>query len=394
MLKRVKVFGSDSAEAMAKIQRELGEDACIISTHQVPGGIEMIASRLESADETFYNHKGNLKAAPEPLSEENDFALQLKRATALNPETRFRAAPPPPRPAPAQSRSAPQTVSLEEARLKQLEDSIGQIKSMLATETMTNSLRSVGASAELISIFLAQSGAVKGPDTDRQFGTFLARRLAHKGEVDLVSAPRIVVTLGPSGAGKTTVLAQLAAQYRLKDPNARLTFLNTDTKRIGAGDQLRAYGRILDVPVATANRPADVAEFCESADHKISVFIDMPSDPDDATALLAEIEAAAGTKTPLSRIGIVASNFSAEAIEDMLERYPQLDSIVLTKLNETGITLRSLCQLSLREKTIGYLSNHSHLTRGLMAPKYDDIESLLRGSLQGPSKHMLQQGTA
>ena len=392
MLQRVKVFGSDSAEAMAKIQRELGDDACIISTHQVHGGIEMIASRLEAEADTLYDRRGSVKPVPEPLNQENDFAQQLKKAAASS-ESRLRSVPPL-RPVAPQSRPANATVSLDESRLKQLEESIGQIKSMLATETMTNSLRSVGASAELISIFLAQSGAVKGPDTDRQFGTFLARRLAHKGDIDLVSAPRIIVTLGPSGAGKTTVLAQLAAQYRLKDPHARLTFLNTDTKRIGAGDQLRAYGRILDVPVATANRPADVAEFCESADHNISVFIDMPSDPEDASALLAEIEAAASTRTKLSRIGIVASNFSAEAIEDMLDRYPHLDSIVLTKLNETGITLRSLCQLSLREKTIGYLANDSHLTRGLMAPKYEDIELLLRGSLQGPAKQMLQQGSA
>ncbi|NIQ01780.1 MAG: DEAD/DEAH box helicase family protein, partial [Nitrospinaceae bacterium] len=69
-------------------------------------------------------------------------------------------------------------------------------------------------------------------------------------EVD-ETQPKKVVLVGPTGSGKTTTLAKLAAEFALHR-GKRVALVSLDTYRLGAVDQLRIYGDIMQVPVEMA----------------------------------------------------------------------------------------------------------------------------------------------
>ena len=70
--------------------------------------------------------------------------------------------------------------------------------------------------------------------------------------------------VGPTGVGKTTTVAKLAARCTLKRGAGVVALITTDTYRIGAHDQLRIYGKILGVPVFAINDEADLHARCPS----------------------------------------------------------------------------------------------------------------------------------
>lgn len=390
MLNRVKVFADDSVEAMAKITRELGGDARIYSTRQVNGGIEIIAGPPEDEEEAEAERPERFNRASK--KEEINFADLLATARAASNPAR------PTKPAPAKpaTRTAQHAAALaghtntrvepapvEDNRLMALEKSVAEIKSMLGSDLMANGLRAAGATPELIAVFLAQSGAYDHDNADRKFGTFLAKRLLHPNPKDLIAPPRVIVTLGPSGSGKTTLLAQMAARLRMADPEARVTFVNADSSRLGAAEQLRAYGRILDIPVVDIEHVNELSEFSQSVDPDLTMLVDMPSNSDESAKLLETIEENRYNMAPITRIGVIAANLASDPVGAMLDRYSSLDALALTKLGEAQPTLATLGSLALRRAPVAYLSANPHLTRGMVEPTLEDLEQLIRGAIPG-----------
>ena len=381
MMNRMKVFAADSVEAMAKITRELGGEARIYSTRRVNGGIEIIAGtgednedeRLEAVQRSLPPHPkakaqadfASLLASAREVARYGD---RIQRAPDTTSEPEVAPAPPP----------GPQ---FDETRIVAIENTVAEIKSMLGCGLLTHALSAAGASPELIAIFLAQSGAYEQENADLKFGGFLAKRLVYPEADKLLSTPRVIVTLGPSGVGKTTLLAQMIARLRMNEPNARVTLVNAHTSRFGAAEDLRAYGRILDTPTIDIEHPSELTDFIKSIDQRIYVFVDMPSAPDDCARISAVLEENADYLAPITRIGVVPANLSREAALAILDRYNNLEAIAITKLSEAKPTAAMLGQLSLRNARIAFLSSTSHLTRGLSEPGAEDLDQLIRGAL-------------
>ena len=377
MMNRMKVFAADSVEAMAKITRELGGDARIYSTRRVNGGIEIIAGAGEDDDDDPQDIvQRNLPPHPTAKAQA-DFAALLASAREVArygdraPQETERAA----------ERPAQQIPVFDETRIVAIENTVAEIKSMLGCGLMTHALSAAGASPELIAIFLAQSGAYEQENADKKFGGFLAKRLTYPDADKLLSIPRVIVTLGPSGVGKTTLLAQMIARLRKNEPNARVTLINAHSNRFGAAEDLRAYGRILDTPTIDIEHPDELTDFIKSIDQRIYVFVDMPSTPDDCARISAVLQENADYLAPITRIGVVPANLSREAALGILDRYKDLEAIAITKLSEGSPTAAMLGQLSLRNAKIAFLSSTSHLTRGLSEPGTEDLDQLIRGSL-------------
>jgi len=383
MMHCVRIIGEDSVEAMAKVTRELGADAVILSTRQVREGIEIIASRGEAVNEV---EAGAMRNPGKTRAEEFAALLEQKRNATMQPKPRQAAQASTQQP---KQPPKPAVAPIVDPRIENLEKSLSEIKSMLSSDLMVNGLRSAGASPALISVFLAQSGAVGGENSDQKFAAFLAKRMQSPEPLLADEGGRVVVTLGPSGSGKTTLLAQLAARLRMTNPEERITFVNADNDRLASSEQMRSFARILDVPVIDIERPATLTEFARSTGRQVSIFVNMPSDFEQASELLDVLNDNAAEMAPLTRCGVIPSNLSTEAVEDLLDRYPSIDAVALTKLNEMRFTLSLVSLLALRSTPVAFLSSSSHLLKGVVEPDLETLERLIRGSLPGAAKENL-----
>ncbi len=411
MMQRTKIVAEDSREAMAKVMKQCGEDAVILSTRKVPGGIEIIAGHepkksmfaslglersfgLDDEDDGEDTEIVERSApTPSPSHAGKTFQQVLaesgRAADLLRPSAfQFKPAPKEEVPEP-KAVEKPKSETVDSSRLEAIERSVREMRAMLGSEMMLSGLKTAGASPALISVFLAQSGALASVDPDRRFAKFLADRMVHKAPPQLTGGPRVVLTLGPSGSGKTTLLAQMAARARMESPEEKLTFVNADSSRFGAAEQLRAYGRILDVPVIDVEHPSELAKLTKNSGQRLSLFIDMPSQLHENSALLDILERHREDLPNMTSVGAIASNLSTDAIDRILTRYPNLDALALTKLDEAPLNLSTFSLLSLRGPGIAYLASTSHLVKGLMAVDSDMLESVIHASLVGSEAEQL-----
>ncbi len=387
MMQRTKIIAEDSREAMARIMRECGEDAVILSTRKVAGGIEIIAghpAKIKPMDYDVGEESVSVSVSSNAaLNDRKSAFAELLKESARAPEFKrqsvpeFAAAP------------APKQAGKEQLRIDALEQQVREIKAMLGSELMLGGLKQAGASPALISVFLAQADAVSCTDPDRRFAAFLAGHILHKNAPSLTDGPRVVVTLGPSGSGKTTFLAQLAARAKMASPDEKITFVNADSSKMGAAEQLRAYGRILDVPVIDIEQATELAQLSKNSGRRMSLFIDMPSSLVECSALMTVLEENAANLPPILRYGAIASNLSVETIERMMDRYPRLDALALTKLDEAPVSLMTLSLLSLRGPGIAYLASTAHLVKGLIEPDLAMLEDVIHSSLIGSGSEPL-----
>jgi flagellar biosynthesis protein FlhF len=140
--------------------------------------------------------------------------------------------------------------------------------------------------------------------------------------------------IGPTGVGKTTTTAKLAAAFAARHGVAGLGLVTLDAYRVGAQEQLRAYGRILGVPVHTAHDRASLEDLLDLLSAKKLVLIDTAgmAQRDARTRELLEMI----SHREISKLLVVSAAAQAETIEDTLFAYRASGAagLALTKIDE------------------------------------------------------------
>ena len=123
----------------------------------------------------------------------------------------------------------------------------------------------------------------QGEDARDVFEQILKQYLGDPAPIKLKRYKRTVVLfVGPTGVGKTTTLAKLAAIYTLNH-HAKVGIITTDTYRIAAVEQLRTYAEILEVPLTVAYAAEDIPDALRGFEDRDIVFIDTTGkSPSDA----------------------------------------------------------------------------------------------------------------
>lgn len=147
--------------------------------------------------------------------------------------------------------------------------------------------------------------------------------------------PLTIALVGPTGVGKTTTLAKLAALYKLRY-GKRVGLITSDTYRIAAVDQLRTYAQIIDVPLSVVMTPEEMAEACRGMGGCEVVLIDTAGrSQHDATRLdelRSFLEACVPHQTHLALAVTAADTVMYRAADRFGAMSP--DRILLTKLDE------------------------------------------------------------
>jgi flagellar biosynthesis protein FlhF len=179
--------------------------------------------------------------------------------------------------------------------------------------------------------------------------------------------PHVVALIGPTGVGKTTTLAKLAANLKLKERH-RVGLITLDTYRIAAVDQLKRYADIIGSPLRVVSGGEDLREAVQAMSNCEFLLIDTAGrSPNDALKL-NELKGILATIEPDEVHLVLAATASQQCLELAISRFGEVrvDKLIFTKLDEAanvGIILNVVRKVN---KSLSYL------TTGQDVP--DDIE--------------------
>ncbi len=196
----------------------------------------------------------------------------------------------------------------------------------------------------------------------------MANRIRTSGPVRIpVGQRRVVALIGPTGVGKTTTIAKLAANSRLRD-RRRVGLLTLDTYRIAAVDQLRTYAEIIELPLAVASTPEEVTAALDRMKDLEFVLVDTAGRSPRNEQQLQELRTMLAAIQPDETHLVMSCSSSAKQLLQTAEMFAAVDysHILLTKLDE-ALSLGSLVSLA-QARQVPY----SYLTTGQNVP--DDIE--------------------
>ena len=175
--------------------------------------------------------------------------------------------------------------------------------------------------------------------------------LTAEAELPLEDQGGVYALVGATGVGKTTTTAKIAAAFAAKYGANNLGLITLDAYRIGAHEQLRAYGRILGVPVHTAHDRASLEDLLELLAGKKMVLIDTAgmAQRDARTRELLDML----SHRSIRKLLVINAASQGETIEDVMISYhaPLCAGIVLSKMDEAvklGPALDALIRMKLK----------------------------------------------
>jgi flagellar biosynthesis protein FlhF len=190
-------------------------------------------------------------------------------------------------------------------------------------------------------------------------------------EQDIVEKGGVYALVGPTGVGKTTTVAKLAARAVLRHGAAKVALVTTDTYRIGAQDQLRIYGRILGTPVFAVRDESDLELTLSDLSSRHLVLIDTVgmSQRDKRVAeqvalLCGENQ---GEERGVKRLLLLGAPSQGVTLEEVARAYsgPGLIGCILTKIDE-ALTYGPVLDVAIRhELPLHYVTNGQRVPEDL-----------------------------
>jgi flagellar biosynthesis protein FlhF len=178
---------------------------------------------------------------------------------------------------------------------------------------------------------------------------------------------RVVALIGPTGVGKTTTIAKLAANYRLREKR-RVGLITVDTYRVAAVEQLRTYADIIDLPMEVVATPREMREAVARMSHLDLVLMDTAGRSPRDEVRIQELKSMLAEAQPDEVHLVLSSTAGAKSLAGTAERFADVGTtaVLLTKLDEATslghlVTLLRGCRLPI-----------SYLTDGQNVP--DDIQ--------------------
>ena len=198
----------------------------------------------------------------------------------------------------------------------------------------------------------------QGEDAGEVFEQILKQHLGEASPVKMKRFKRqVILFVGPTGVGKTTTLAKLAAIYALNH-HAKVGIITTDTYRISAVEQLKTYAEILETPISVAYSPEEVSECLKEHEDKDVVFIDTAGRSPKDSQLEGEITRLIKHSQADEIHLVISATTSFSGCVDIINTYSFLRDfkLVFTKLDETSTWGAILNLKFLTDKPISYIA--------------------------------------
>ena len=396
-----KFIAATARDALRKVKETLGPDAIILSNRGIPGGVEIMAVAARDMEmivptreyESTLPRRKESAASPSVESTPLRVAAPAQQPAPAQPAGYRTARSLPPRaarstPAPAAQPlvgSAPPPAAdvvpaavMEEIRtlrriVEQQLAGFAWGEAARAQPTKTETLRHMldaGFSPQFARDLLADLPRDLDAGQALAWVKGVAERamLTINGETDIVDQGGIYALVGPTGVGKTTTTAKLAARCVLRHGARRLALVTTDGYRIGAHEQLRIYGRILGVSVHLARDGKDLRATLRDLQHTHMVLIDTMG-MSQRDRMVSEQVAMFGD-SDVKALLLLSATSRGDTLDDVVRAYSGMDlaGCVLTKVDEAASLASSLDVIIRQGLRLYYVSNGQRVPEDLHLP--------------------------
>jgi flagellar biosynthesis protein FlhF len=389
-------FAADMRIAMKMIRDELGADAVITGNRRVAGGVELTAVLdypMESAPAKQPNAELEAelrKTQARIASAHAEMSAPARGAAGQDRQLLDEkpAVPAPVAPVAAASNSFDsRAVEAMQSELQGLRELIevqlgsiawGQEQSRRPQQAgLWRRLQRIGLPAELSRALLEKVSAVSEP---RQAWRMVLAHLAQSikvSKVEPLEEGGVIALVGPAGAGKTTTLAKLAARYVLKHGPQSIALASMDNYRIGAQEQLKTLGRILNVPVIQIDPTQPLSKTLAPLARKRLILIDTAGLPAGDPMMRAQLEALAERGIKSKNYLVLPATSQSQVLKATWHNYRRcgIAGCILTKLDEAG-SLGDVLGLTISQHLpIAYLADGPRIPEDLHVPRSHQLVS-------------------
>jgi flagellar biosynthesis protein FlhF len=365
-------------------------------------GLGLPAGRVEQRSEPrmqprFENMAAEMPAQPVRRVVASPSSYATKTAAASAPAPMSAAQPPAPAPAPVPSfdvdqitamvasavASAKQNAAAEmQGMMSEIRAMRGMMETQLAeiswgsTQTrepqkaaVLREMLAAGFSASLARYLIDKLPAGRdAADSMRWIKTVLTRNLSAMANEDaLIDQGGVFALVGPTGVGKTTSTAKLAARCVMRHGPDKLALITTDAYRIGAHEQLRIYGKILGVMVHSVKDEADLRIALKELRNKHTVLIDTVGVSQRDQMVTEQVSMLQGAGSDVKRLLCLNATATQETLNEVVRAYQGsgLAGCIMTKLDEAA-AIGNVLDVVIRQKlNLFYVSNGQRVPEDL-----------------------------
>lgn len=191
---------------------------------------------------------------------------------------------------------------------------------------------------------------------------------------------KFVNVVGPTGVGKTTTLAKIAADSVLKY-HKKAAFITTDTYRIAAIDQLKTYAKILSVPIEVCYNHQDFEKACEQFKDFDIVFIDTAGRNFRNKLYVDELKQVLPYDEKMETFLVLSLTSKQEDMEDIFEQFKsiQINKFIFTKLDETSYFGSMYNMVDKYKLGIAYITNGQNVPDDRIPATAEKITNIILG---------------
>jgi flagellar biosynthesis protein FlhF len=354
-------FAPDMRQALRQVREVLGADAVILSNKSVDGGVELVAA-MDYEEDAFQIPERPQAAKPsidtpavvstarthiEPIPPEK---LRHSPSDSISASARVPARKKPTAVKAAKAVEWSQDPLLQEMRQemqvlrRMMENELSQLtwrdlgQRRPQTQELIRRLMGLGLSAAVCRDLAARAEDAESPEKAWRQALYHLMEAIPVVQDDLLDQGGIIALVGPTGVGKTTTIAKLAARFCLRHGNRQLALISTDSYRIGAQEQLHNYGRILDVPVRTAATPDELNAALHTLSEKRLVLIDTAGMSQRDLQLTERLSMLYGGTHPVKTLITLSATTQRSAVAQAISAFGVARPMgaVLTKIDEAG----------------------------------------------------------
>lgn len=217
------------------------------------------------------------------------------------------------------------------------------------------------------------------------FGRTIAELVQTTGDIlPALGSKKRLALIGPTGVGKTTTIAKLAAAYLLMG-GKRVAMVTIDTYRIAAVEQLKVYGEIMNLPVEVVISPAQLREVLQRHSNKDLVLIDTAGRSPKDDVSLNELQDFLAVDSDIEAHLVLSATTRERDLYETASRFGALGpkSLLMTKLDECA-SLGVLLNVHLRNNCpLSYLANGQKVPEDLVQANAELVSALILEHSEG-----------